>query len=130
MVFGEAYTEFREMNIYKFNIECRAIAVYRTLREAQKETGIPDSTIAQAIKRKALCRGEWYFSREMVMVPGERVKSPVAGKKFTVMVTDEVWDRLLVAVGQRKKQDIFRNLLSEWLENEEQRHDRQKNKKA
>jgi hypothetical protein len=52
------------------------------------------------------------------MVKGARVKGEVPGKKFTVVVTKEIWDDLLVTIGQRNKQDIFRKLLQDWIKNE------------
>ena len=114
-------------HIYQFDSDVKLIAVYPSLKEAERVTGIADSTIGTAIYRRGICRDKWYFSREREFEPRIRIYNPVAGKRFTVTVTDEVWDRLLVAVGQRKKQDIFRNLLLEWLENEERKHDRKSN---
>jgi hypothetical protein len=52
------------------------------------------------------------------MVKGARKNGEVPGKKFTVVVTKEIWDDLLVTIGQRNKQDIFRKLLQDWIKNE------------
>lgn len=118
------------MSIYQFDSKVNFLSEYPSLSEAERITGIADATISSAIFKKGLCRGKWYFSRDKGFVPQPRLKNPVAGQKFTVTVTDDVWDRFLVALGQRKKQDIFRNLLLEWLENEERKHDREDNKAA
>jgi len=115
------------MNIYQFDSDLKLIAVYPSLLEAERITGIADSTLSSAIFKKGLCYGKWYFSRNRNFQPHPRLKNPVAGQKFTVTVTDDVWDRFLIALGQRKKQDIFRNLLLEWLQNEEREHDRESN---
>ena len=48
----------------------------------------------------------------------ERTQGPIPGKKFTIVVTKEIWDTLLVTIGQRNKQDIFRKLLQDWIKNE------------
>ena len=105
--------------IYQYNSDLQIVAEHRTLMEASKALGIPERTISAATLRGSFCRFQWYFSREMGFVPPGRTKGEKMGKKFTVMVSDEVWDRMLVVIGQRKKQDIFRHLLSEWLDNEE-----------
>lgn len=118
------------MIIYQYNSDLQIIAEHPNLKEAQRITGISGKTISSAVLRGSLCKSGWYFSRRMDFVPQERLKGEKAGNKFTVIVSDRIWDRLLVAVGQRKKQDIFRNLLLEWLENEERKHDRKDNKEA
>ena len=115
------------MSIFQYNASLKVVGVHRTLEEASKALGIPVRTISAAVNKGSFCRFQWYFSRELNFVPWERIKGPKMGKKFTVMVSENVWDRLLIAVGQRKKQDIFRNLLLEWLENEERQHDRKGN---
>ena len=112
---------------YQYNTDLKVVGIHRTLEEASKAIGVPTRTIGAAVRKGSLCRFQWYFSRQLNFIPPERIKSDKAGNRFTVTVTDEVWDRLLVAVGQRKKQDIFRNLLLEWLENEERKHDRESN---
>jgi len=124
---SSVYKLKRVSYIYQFDVDVTLIAVYPSLKEAERVTGIADSTIGTAIYRRGICRDKWYFSREREFEPRLRIYNPVAGKRFTVTVTDEIWDRLLVAVGQRKKQDIFRNLLLEWLENEERKHDGKSN---
>ena len=107
------------MSIYQYNKSLKIVGVHKTLMEASKALGIPERTISAATLKGSFCRFQWYFSREMGFVPLGRTKGEKMGKKFTVMVSDEVWDRMLVVIGQRKKQDIFRHLLSEWLDNEE-----------
>lgn len=118
------------MYIYQFDSKGTLVSVYPSLLEAERITGIADSTISSAIFKKGLCRGKWYFSKKRDFKPEPRLKNPVAGQKFTVTVTDDVWDRLLIAIGHRKKQDIFRNLLLAWLIKEECRNDREDNKAA
>lgn len=118
------------MIIYQYNSALQLIAEHPNLKEAQRITGISGKTISSAVLRGSLCKSGWYFSRRMDFVPPERLKGEKAGNKFTVIVSDRIWDRLLIAIGQRKKQDIFRNLLLEWLENEERKHDRKDNKEA
>lgn len=113
--------------IYQYNRGLKIVAVHKTLEAASIALNIPVRTISAAVIRGSLCRRCWYFSREMGFVPKEPLKGEVAGRRFAVTVTDGIWDRMLVAIGQRKKQDIFRNLLLEWLENEERKHDRQDN---
>ena len=114
-------------DIYQYNRELKVVAVHRTLVEASKALGIPTRTISAAITRKSLCRSVWYFSREFGFVPNNPLKGEVAGRRFAVTVTEKMWDRMLVAIGHRNKQVIFRNLLFEWLENEERKHDRKDN---
>lgn len=119
------------MSIFQYSRELEVVAHYPTLKEAERITGIPERTISAATLRGSLCREMWYFSRRNEgFVPPGRTKGEKRGKKFTVMVSDEVWDRMLSAIGQRNKQDIFRHLLSEWLENEERKHNGQGNKEA
>lgn len=111
-------------SIYQYNSDLQIVGEYRTLMEASLALGIPERTICSAVLRGSFCRLQWYFSRHKEFVPWETLKGEKMGRKFTVMVSYEVWDRMLVAIGQRKKQDIFRHLLYEWLENEERKHDR------
>ena len=127
LVFGAAHKTTGGQMIYQYNSALQIIAEYPSLKEAERITGILEKTISSATLRGGLCKGVWYFSRKTDFVPQERLKGEKAGNKFTVIVSDGVWDRLLVAIGQRKKQDIFRNLLLEWLENEERQHDRKSN---
>lgn len=116
--------------LYQYDKKLKIVGVHKTLIEASKALGIPERTISSAMLRGSLCRGWWYFSCEMGFVPPERTKGEKRGRKFTVMVSDEIWDRMLIALGQRNKQDIFRNLLLEWLKNEERQHDRTHNKET
>lgn len=119
------------MSIYQYNIILEIVSEYPNLKEAERITGIPEGTISCATLRGSLCRGKWYFSRKTDFFPPERLKGEKAGKKFVVTVTDGMWDKMLVLIGQRKKQDIFRNLLAEWIkENEERKHDGTHNKTA
>ena len=128
MVSGKAYKT--TTMIYQYNSDLQIVAEHRTLMEASKALGIPEKTISSATLKGSFCRFQWYFSRHTEFVPWESLKGEKMGKKFTVIVSDRIWDRLLIAIGQRKKQDIFRNLLLEWLENEERKHDRKDNKEA
>lgn len=107
--------------IYQFDNDVNLIAVYPSLKEAERITGIPDSTIGTAINRRGICRDKYYFSRKREFEPRLSLINPVAGQKFTVTVTNEVWDEMLVLIGQRKKQDIFRTLLRQWIENEKKK---------
>jgi hypothetical protein len=104
--------------VYQFDRDCSLMAVYKSLSEAQAGTSIPIRTIRSACMRGGLCDKKYYFSSSPVMVKGVRVKGEVPGKKFTVVVTKEIWDTLLVTIGQRNKQDIFRKLLQDWIKNE------------
>lgn len=104
--------------VYQFDKNLVLVVVYKSLSEAQKATSIPIRTIRSACMRGGLCDKKYYFSNSPVMKKGVRVKGEVPGKKFTVVVTKEIWDDLLVTIGQRNKQDIFRKLLQDWIEQE------------
>lgn len=108
--------------IYQFDKDLALIGRYKTVQEAVNILSIPRNTINSAITKKGLCRGKYYFRREPVIVMPERTQGPVPGKKFTVVVTKEIWDDLLVTMGQRNKQDIFRKLLKNWIESENDEH--------
>jgi hypothetical protein len=118
------------MNIFQLSKTLEVICEYESVRDVERIWNIPEKTVSSALFKGSLCRGQWYFSRSREFLPPSRLRAEKMGKKFTVMVSDEVWDRLLLAIGQRKKQDIFRNLLLEWLSNEERKHDGEDNKKA
>jgi hypothetical protein len=104
--------------VYQFNKNLVLVVAYKSLSEAQKATSIPIRTIRSACERGGLCNKKYYFSSFPVMVKGSRKNGEVPGKKFTVVVTKEIWDDLLVTIGQRNKQDIFRKLLQDWIEQE------------
>ena len=104
--------------VYQFDRDCSLMVVYKSLSEAQKATSIPIRTIRSACMRGGLCNKKYYFSSSSVMLKGARKNGEVPGKKFTVVVTKEIWDDLLVTIGQRNKQDIFRKLLQDWIKNE------------
>jgi len=99
------------------------MAMHKSLSEAQKATSIPIRTIRSSCMRGGLCNKKYYFSNCDVMAKGARAKGEVPGKKFTVVVTKEIWDDLLVTIGQRNKQDIFRKLLQDWLKQEKNEKD-------
>jgi len=104
--------------VYQFDRNSSLVAVYKSLSQAQAATSIPIRTIRSACMRGGLCNKKYYFSNCDVMKKGARKKGEVPGKKFTVVVTKEIWDDLLVTIGQRNKQDVFRKLLQDWIKNE------------
>jgi len=108
--------------VYQFDRNSSLIAVYESFFKAQTATLIPIRTIRSACMRGGLCNKKYYFSSSPVMVKGARKNGEVPGKKFTVVVTKEIWDNLLVTIGQRNKQDIFRTLLINWIESENDKH--------
>ena len=108
--------------IYLFSKDLKLISQYATVQEAGEFLSIPRNTINSSITKKGLCRGKYYFRREPVIIMPERTQGPVPGKKFTVVVTKEIWDDLLVTIGQRNKQDIFRKLLKNWIKSENDKH--------
>lgn len=105
--------------VYQYNSDLQIIAEYANVFEAERITGIPEKTVRSSIFKRSLCRKTWYFSREKNFVPwGENRRREKAGKKFVVTVSDQMWDELLVLIGQRKKQDVFRDLLRDWINKE------------
>jgi hypothetical protein len=105
--------------VYQYNSDLQIIAEYANVFEAERITGIPEKTLRSSIFKRSLCRKTWYFSREKNFVPWvENRRGEKAGKKFVVTLPDKMWDELLVLIGQRKKQDIFRDLLREWIDKE------------
>ena len=104
--------------IYQFDIHLNLIERYYSVQEAVIALSLPRNTINSAITKKGLCRGRYYFRREPEMDMPKRTQGPIPGKKFTVVVTKEIWDTLLVTIGHRNKQDIFRKLLQDWIKNE------------
>jgi hypothetical protein len=110
------------MSIYQFDLDLNLIATYDTLMDASDATGIPFGTLSSSTLRRAVCRNKYYFGRSSTIIPASRARSFKPGSKFTVLVTNEIWDEMLVLIGQRKKQDIFRDLLKEWIEKEKQKN--------
>ena len=108
--------------IYQYNSDLQIIAEYPSLLEVERITGIPMKTVSSAIKKQSYCRKYCYFSRHKDFVPWEVTRGEKAGKKFVVTVTDGIWDRMLFLIGQRKKQDIFRKLLLDWMNKEEKKN--------
>jgi hypothetical protein len=106
--------------VYQFDRNSSLVATHKSFSEAQSATSIPIRTIRSACERGGLCNKKYYFSSSPVMVKGARKKGEVPGKKFTVVVTKEIWDTLLVTIGQRNKQDIFRKILQDWIKNEKE----------
>lgn len=106
--------------VYQFDKDSSLVAAHKSFSEAQSATSIPIRTIRSACERGGLCNKKYYFSSSPVMVKGVRKNGEVPGKKFTVVVTKEIWDDLLVTIGQRNKQDIFRKLLQDWIKNEKE----------
>lgn len=130
MVSGAAHKTTTIKMIYQYNSDLQIIAQHRTLEDASRALGVPMKTLSSAIVKKSFCRLQWYFSHDTEFVLPQKPVKEKGGRKFTVMVKNSVWDRMLVVIGQRNKQDIFRNLLSGWLENEERKHDGTDNKEA
>ena len=50
------------------------------------------------------------------------LKAKIDGRKFSVMVNPQMWDDFLSCLGQRNKQDIFRSLIKNWIESENDKH--------
>lgn len=108
--------------IYQYNADLQIIAEYPTLKEVERILSIPERTVSACVLRGAFCRSKWYFSRNKDFTPPIRMKGPRPGKKFTVCVTDEIWDQMLRLIGQRNKQDVFRDLLKNWIDKENDKH--------
>ena len=121
MVSGAANKTTGGEMIYQYNSDLQIIAEYPSLLEVERITGIPMKTVSSAIKKQSYCRKRFYFSRHKNFVPWESPRGEKAGKKFVVTVTDGIWDRMLFLIGQRKKQDIFRKLLLDWMNKEEKK---------
>lgn len=107
--------------IYQFDTNLVLVAQYDTIVAASKALLIPSATISNACKEKQICRGQHYFSKEPIMVKKEP-KVRIDGRKFSVMVNLETWEDFLSCIGQRNKQDIFRELLKNWIESENDKH--------
>jgi hypothetical protein len=108
--------------IYQFDLDLICIAEYTTLSEAERITGIPEKTISSAVLKGGLCRNNFYFSRSKNFVIKHRVKGQTAGRKFTVTVTEKMWNDILVAIGQQNKQSVFRKLLQNWINSQNDKY--------
>jgi hypothetical protein len=107
--------------IYQFDNNLVLIAKYETISAASNALSIPRATISHACRQKQNCRGLYYFSKEQVMVK-KVPKVKIDGKKFSVMVNPETWEEFLSCIGQRNKQDVFRELLKNWIKSENDKH--------
>jgi len=106
--------------IYQFNTNLEIIAEYKSLSEVERITGMYARTVSSAMTKHRLCQKKWYFSRKKDFVPLKWMNEK-KGKQFSVVVSQEIWDKMLLLIGQRNKQNIFRGLLAEWIEKEEQK---------
>lgn len=107
--------------VYQFDLELRPVAKYASLLEAGNALGISWKTISSAIINGNKCHGKWFFSRNANMERVEKVyyDEPLS-HKTSVVITKSMYEELITLVGQRNKQQIIREMLQRWMDEEKQ----------
>jgi hypothetical protein len=106
--------------IYQWNEQTYAFAKkYGALWEIQRDTKIPMDDVIGAMKDKRPIGGFYYTRTPMIdldkTVKERKLRHNV---KMSLMISEELVDEFIKAVGQRNKQDIIRGLITDWVKKE------------
>lgn len=106
--------------VYQFNLELRPVAKYGSLLEASKALGISWKTISSAIINGNKCHGKWFFSKKPEMSVDRVYYEETLSVKTSIILTKTMSEELITLVGQRNKQQIIREALQRWMDEEKQ----------
>lgn len=104
--------------VYQFDLELRPVAKYGSLLEASKALGISWKTISSAIINGNKCHGKWFFSRKPEMNVDKVYYDETLSVKTSIILTKTMSEELITLVGQRNKQQIIREALQRWMDEE------------
>lgn len=110
--------------IYQWNESQTFVRKYGALWEIQRDTGFLMKEIERAMKNKYALGGYYFTRTPMLEVPKETpTKIDNSRKlrhnvKMSLMISEELVDEFIKAVGQRNKQDIIRGLITDWVKKE------------
>jgi hypothetical protein len=110
--------------IYQWNEGQNFVRKYGALWEIQRDTGFLMKEIERAMKNKYALGGYYFTRTPMLEVPKETpTKIDNSRKlrhnvKMSLMISEELVDEFIKAVGQRNKQDIIRELITDWVKKE------------
>jgi hypothetical protein len=106
--------------IYQWNEQTYAFAKkYGALWEIQRDTKIPMDDVIKAMKDKRPIEGFYYTRTPMIDLDKTMKERKLRNNvKMSLMISEELVDQFIKAVGQRNKQDIIRGLISEWVKKE------------
>lgn len=110
--------------IYQWNESQTFVRKYGALWEIQRDTGFLMKEIERAMKNKYALGGYYFTRTPMLEIPKEtptkidnsrKLRNNV---KMSLMISEELVDQFIKAVGQRNKQDIIRGLITDWVKKE------------
>jgi hypothetical protein len=110
--------------IYQWNEAQTFVRKYGALYEIQRDTGFLMDDVLKAMKFKYALGGYYFTRTPMLELPVEEpTKLHVNRKlrhnvKMSLMISEELVDEFIKAVGQRNKQDIIRGLITDWVKKE------------
>lgn len=112
--------------VYQFNLELRPVAKYGSLLEASKALGISWKTISSAIINGNKCHGKWFFSKKPEMSVDRVYYEEALSVKTSIVLTKSMSEELITLVGQRNKQQIIREVLQRWIDEEKKLKENEK----
>jgi hypothetical protein len=112
--------------VYQFTLELRPVAKYASLLEAGTALGISWKTISSAIINGNKCHGKWFFSKKPEMSVDRVYYDETLSVKTSIVLTKSMSEELIILVGQRNKQQIIREVLQKWIDEEKKLKENEK----
>lgn len=110
--------------IYQWNESQTFVRKYSALWEVQRDTGFLVKEVEKALRLK-YALGGYYFTRTPIIDIPKEVPTKLDNNrklrhniKMSLMISEELVDEFIKAVGQRNKQDIIRGLIADWVKKE------------
>lgn len=110
--------------IYQWNESQTFVRKYGALWEIQRDTGFLMDEVLKAMKFKYALGGYYFTRKPMLELPVEKPTQLDNSRKLrhnvkmSLMISEELVDEFIKAVGQRNKQDIIRGLITDWVKKE------------
>ena len=110
--------------IYQWNEGQTFVRKYGALWEIQRDTGFLMDEVLKAMKFKYALGGYYFTRTPMLELPKEEITQMNSHRKLkhnikmSLMLSEELADEFIKAVGQRNKQDIIRGLIADWVKKE------------
>lgn len=108
--------------LYQFNLDLQLVSEYKTMKEASELLSISWKTISSAVINGNKCHGKWFFSKSPEIKVDKIYFEESLSVKTSIVLTKTLSDDLISLVGQRNKQAIIRELISEWITKEKEKN--------